>query len=133
MKKKHPYHDQSMWKGASHELFDIARILRKNMTEAETKLWDNLKGNKLRGLKFRPQHPIHIFIVDFYCHQLKLVIEVDGGYHEKENQKVLDIERSDTLKELGLHIIRYTNSEILDDMEKVLDKINSEINFLLRS
>jgi very-short-patch-repair endonuclease len=132
MEKKHPYHDQSMWKGASSELFDMARILRKNMTEAEIKLWDNLKGNKLRGLKFRPQHPIYLFIVDFYCHRLKLVIEVDGGYHEDENQKVLDIERSHALKELGIHIIRYTNSEILNDLEKVLDKINSEINFLLR-
>ena|SRR5690554_1903588 len=133
MKKKHPYHNQSMWKGASPELFDMARILRKNMTTAEAKLWDNLKGNKLRGLKFRPQHPILIFIVDFYCHQLKLVIEVDGGYHEKEEQKALDIERSDLLKELEIHIIRYTNSEILNDMEEVMDKINSEINSFLRS
>lgn len=67
-------------------------------------------------------------MIDFYYHRLKLVIEVDGVYHEKEDRKILDIERSDALKELRIHIIRYTNSEILNDLEEVMDKIN----FLLR-
>jgi len=71
-----------------------------------------LENSKL-GYKFRRQHPIHKFIVDFYCHKLKLIIEVDGKYHESEGQKNSDLERSELLTFQGIKIIRFTNEEVL--------------------
>ena len=98
MKKDHPYHGESMYKGAPPDSFAKAKFLRDNMTDAEKSLWEKLKDNKLKGFKFRRQHPIHIYIVDFYCHKLKLIIEIDGGYHDSKDQKLLDAERSELLK-----------------------------------
>ena len=77
----------SMFYNAKPHIFEKAKMLRKNMTEAEQKLWGKLKREKMLGLRFRPQHPIDIFIADFYCHPIKLVIEVDGGIHQIERPK----------------------------------------------
>lgn len=97
------------------------------MTSAETKLWNELKGNKIEGYKFRRQHPIHKFIADFYCHKLKLIIEVDGKYHERDNQALLDRERSKLLNYQGVEIIRFPNEEVLGNIEGVLEKIRDWI------
>jgi very-short-patch-repair endonuclease len=70
-----------MFYGASPNTFDLARLLRNNMTEAEIILWDKLKNRNIFKARFRRQHPIGIFIVDFYCHDYKLVIELDGEIH----------------------------------------------------
>ena len=86
MKKKDPYHDESMWKGAPSEIFRHAEYLRNNPTEAETLLWEQLKKDPFKQYHFRRQHPIHHFIADFYSHRLKLIIEVDGEYHEIKEQ-----------------------------------------------
>lgn len=116
-----------MWKGASPELFKRAEKLRERMTKAEVCLWEVLKNSKLEGYKFRRQHPIHKFIADFYCHKLKLIIEVDGKYHESEEQKNYDLERSELLTFQGIQIIRFTNEEVLNDIELVLKEIRKEI------
>ncbi|OYX79721.1 MAG: hypothetical protein B7Y83_19215, partial [Flavobacteriales bacterium 32-34-25] len=67
-----------MWKGASPKIFSNAKKLRENQTEAEEKFWLAVKDNQVEGYKFRRQHPLSIYVVDFYCHALKLVIEIDG-------------------------------------------------------
>jgi len=127
MKKENPYHDQSMWKGASPEIFKRAKYLRENMTSTESKLWEELRASKLEGYKFRRQHPIHRFIADFYCHKLKLIIEVDGKYHEQEHQIKSDQERDELLNYQGIEIIRFTNNEVLSNIKKVVQQIKDKI------
>ena len=127
MKKENPYHNESMWKGAGPELFKKAEELRERMTMAEIRLWEELKSNKIDGYKFRRQHPIHKFIADFFCHKLKLIIEVDGTYHESEEQKISDLERSKLLTFQGIQVLRFTNEEVLNDIELVLKRIRKEI------
>jgi len=75
--KKNPFSPDDMWKGASPRIFSNARKLRENATEAEEILWLELRENQLDGYKFRRQHPLSIYIADFYCHKLTLVIEID--------------------------------------------------------
>lgn len=106
-----------MWKGASPDLFSKAKKLRKNMTPAETVLWSHLRQNKFLGLKFRRQHPIQNFIADFYCHQLKLVIEIDGLYHQTKVQQEADNNRSEIINFNGIQVIRFTNNEIEHQIE----------------
>jgi len=112
-----------MWKGAPPEGFSKAQALRNKMTEAEKILWERIKGKQIKGYKFRSQHPVHIFIVDFYCHKLKLVIELDGKYHETKVQKEKDEERSKLLGEQGLNIIRFTNEEVINRTDSVIKTI----------
>jgi very-short-patch-repair endonuclease len=69
--------DKGMYFNAKPDILEAARILRKNMTFSEKLLWDELKGKKICGLRFRRQHPIDIFIADFYCHEVRLVVEID--------------------------------------------------------
>ena len=90
------------------------------MTPAETKLWENLNKSQL-GVRFKAQHPIDIFVADFYCHKFKLVIEIDGGIHEY--QQAYDDGRTAELEKWGLTVIRFTNEEVLNDIEKVVDSI----------
>ena len=123
MKKQNPYHDDSMWKGAPPESFAKAMELRRNMTKQELIIWERLKSNQLDGIKFRRQHPIQLFIADFYCHQHKLVIELDGGYHLADEQMKKDAERTEILNSYNLRVIRFTNEEVDIDIEKVLEKI----------
>jgi very-short-patch-repair endonuclease len=100
-----------------------AKMLRENMTEAEQRLWEYLKGKKVMGLRFRPQHPIDIFIADFYCHPLKLVVEVDGGIHKLKDRAEYDIGREAELKGWGIKVVRFTNEEIERDLDLVRDEI----------
>lgn len=125
--KDNPYHDESMFKGAPNSAFIKARLLRNKMTAAEKSLWIYLQNKKLEGYKFRRQHPLHLFIVDFYCHELELIIEVDGGYHETKEQKKEDENRTELLNFQGLTVIRFTNEEVLTDIDTVLIKIKEAI------
>ncbi|MGS2765120.1 endonuclease domain-containing protein [Sinomicrobium sp. M5D2P9] len=127
MNKKHPYHDESMWKGAFAQIFARAKVLRESMTEAEKLLWEELKGNKLDGYKFRRQHPIHKFIADFYCHKLNLIIELDGEYHNSPEQKKLDLEREELLTFQEIKVIRFTNDQVLNNMDMVMQEIREMI------
>ena len=127
MSKNNPYHNLSMWKGAKPDLFSKAINLRENMTEAEVLIWEMLKNKQILGYKFRRQHPIHSFIVDFYCHKLKLVIEIDGEYHNQKKQIKLDEERTKILEYQGIKIIRFTNNVVISNISNVLNEIRNYI------
>ena len=122
--------DNSMWRGASATIFSKAAKLRHEMTQSETLLWNRLRANQLLGYKFRRQHPISIYIADFYCHQLRLIIEVDGEYHNEENQIKTDKERTEDLNFQSMKILRFTNEEVINDIEAVLNTIRNYINNL---
>ncbi len=112
-----------MFYGAKAHIFEKAKLLRNNMTEAELLLWEQLKGKKVLGLRFRPQHPIDIFIADFYCHPIRLVIEVDGGIHKSRDQKEYDIGRTGELNYWDIEVVRFTNEEIEKDINRVVESI----------
>jgi len=97
------------------------------MTEPETLLWERLRKKQMMGYRFRRQHPISQYIADFYCHPLKLIIEVDGGYHSSKEQQSVDLARTEDLKSLGLRVIRFTNTEVIEQVEVVLGRIRLEI------
>ena len=103
---------------------DNAREHRKNPTEAEAALWEMLRRKSL-GYRFRRQHLIDSYIVDFVCLERSLIIEVDGGYHTTEDQKEADKERTKRLEELGFQVIRFTNEEVIANTDKTLSKIQS--------
>lgn len=103
-----------------------SRYLRKSQTKEEAILWEELRDNKL-GYKFRRQHPIDRFILDFYCFDKKLVIELDGSVHNKET-KDYDIARKEFIESKDIKIIRFWNSEIIKDLPKVIFKIKKELN-----
>ena len=113
----------SMFCNAKPHIFEKAKVLRKNMTYSELRLWEGLKEKQILGLRFRPQHPIDIFISDFYCHPLKLVIEVDGGIHKSKDQIEYDIGREGELVNCDIKVIRFTNEEIERDSNKVIKEI----------
>jgi len=110
--------------------FDNAKSLRKELTNAEELLWQRLRGRKFQGLKFRRQHPIGKYIADFYCHELKFVVEVDGSVHEIEEQKEYDVGRTFELNKMDIKVIRFTNNEIEREMSRVLSKLNDFIKGL---
>jgi very-short-patch-repair endonuclease len=116
-----------MYYGATPDIFRKAKELRRYETESEKRLWARLCRNQLMGLKFRRQHPINRFIVDFYCVKIKLVIEVDGNIHEIPENKVYDIGRSQILNDFGIKVIRCTNEEIIEDIEKVIKNIEMNV------
>jgi very-short-patch-repair endonuclease len=113
--------------GASKELIKLAKEFRKKPTEAEEVLWYALRNNHFPGLKFRRQHPIKWFIADFYCHEAKLVIEVDGGIHLAIPQAEHDESRTSEIETLGIHVLRLTNEEIMNSLESVLEQIKTSI------
>ncbi|MBA4317729.1 MAG: hypothetical protein C0412_04950, partial [Flavobacterium sp.] len=110
----------------SHLLIEKAQEMRKNPTEAEKVLWSEIKSKSL-GNKFRQQHLIDDFIVDFVCLSGKLVVEVDGDYHFTEEQIQLDNERTVVLNELGYKVIRFTNNDVLTNIHSVLNIIQQEL------
>ena len=100
-----------------------ARELRRPLTPQERKLWQRLRNKQLYGLKFRRQHPINRFILDFYCPQHKLVIEIDGHGHAEPEQQQYDQTRTEWLEQRGLQVIRFTNREVDMNIEGVLEAI----------
>ena len=113
----------SMFYNAKPLIFERAKQLRSNMTQAEQMVWECVKGKKILGLRFRPQHPMDLFIADFYCHPLKLVIEIDGGFHKSKDQKDYDIGREAELEKWGIKVVRFTNKEVESDIELIQRKI----------
>jgi very-short-patch-repair endonuclease len=109
-------------------MVDIARRLRAEMTPAEKALWEELRGRRFRGFKFRRQHPIGCFVVDFYCPEMKLIVEVDGGIHDSLSQRVADEEREEWLSILGLRIVRIPNDMVLTDTQAALDRIAAALS-----
>ncbi len=113
----------NLHKGADPELFYYARLNRKVQTEAEEILWHCLRNRKLKGFKFRRQHPIAHFIADFFCIEANLVIELDGPYHKEPGQREYDEGRTFELRELNVKVIRFTNEEVIGNTEFVLREI----------
>jgi very-short-patch-repair endonuclease len=115
--------DNLLHLGARNQDFSNARILRRTMTRAEELLWNNLRNRRLKGAKFRRQHPVSGYIADFYCHEARLIIEVDGEIHDLSEHAEHDEGRSFELELNGIHVIRFKNVEILEGLETVLNRI----------
>ena len=114
--------------GVKNSDFEFAKKLRQNQTPAEKILWERLRRKQLCGAKFRRQHPIGGFFVDFYCHQSKLVVELDGSVHDETGQQEYDLEREQVLTEvLELKVIRLRNKAVYDDVENVLKIIEKHL------
>ena len=126
MTLKSPYKQGGKFEGAAHLIFENAKQLRKNMTAAEMALWLHLRAG-LNGNKFRRQHPIRIYIADFYYHKVKLIIEVDGSIHKHALVKESDQNREDELQKWGYTVIRFTNEEVMQKPEKVIKYITEKI------
>lgn len=107
-------------------LITIAKCLRNNMTLGEVALWREIKGKKL-GVRFSRQIPIDQYIVDFYCKELQLAIEVDGPVHFKEGQQAKDMFRQNRLEYLGVRFIRFSDLDVKNNLNWVLEEIKNEI------
>jgi very-short-patch-repair endonuclease len=109
------------------KLKKFSRILRKNMTDAERKLWYRIRMKQIKELQFYRKKPIGNCIVDFYCPKAKLVIELDGGQHYLQTGKEKDKIKDNYLRGLGLKVLRFSDVDILKDIDSVLEKIWNEI------
>ena len=100
-----------------------ARELRSRLTDAEQLLWYLLRNRRFCGYKFRRQHPVGRFILEFYCHEERLAIELDGSGHCFDMQLVYDAVRTKELEGVGLIVLRFWNSDVLENLESVLESI----------
>ena len=107
-----------------------SRSLRRKETFGEKILWENLRNRKFNGLKFRRQHPIDKYIVDFFCYEKNIIIEIDGPFHKDEEKKFLDGIRQNYLESLGYKILRFKDYEITNYFDKVMMTIGSFIENL---
>jgi len=110
-------------KPLSPAILQRCRDLRKNATDAEQLLWACLRDRNLAGYKFRRQHPVDNYILDFYCHEARLCVELDGGGHTEPDQQDYDAERTAFLESQGIEVLRYWNHEVMEDLELVLETI----------
>ncbi|MEL6163736.1 MAG: endonuclease domain-containing protein [Cyanobacteria bacterium J06628_3] len=108
-------------RGTTPEIEQAARKLRKNLTPAEARLWAALRNKQLEGLRFRTQHPVGNFILDFYCPSCKLVVEVDGEIHAYQTE--YDDARTTKLTNFGYRVLRFTNEQVMNDLPSVLAEI----------
>ena len=120
-----------MYYGATVSTFHKARQLRNKMTAEESLLWEKLKGKQICKVRFRRQHPINVYIADFYSHSVKLVIELDGKIHLKNNE--YDKERSSIMEEFNIEVIRFSNFEIDTNIESVITQITKKVKSRLES
>lgn len=111
--------------GAKPSTQEYARELRQRATESEQKLWALLHNRQLKGKKFRRQHAIANYVVDFYCNESKLAIELDGNSHNEAEGKEYDKSRTALLNELGITVLRFWNEEVIKDPANVLQKISA--------
>jgi very-short-patch-repair endonuclease len=107
----------------SVQLQQAAQWMRRDATEAEGVLWEALRGRRLAGLRFRRQHPVGRFVLDFFCPACKLVVEVDGSVHDHQRER--DAEREAHLAAGGYRVIRFRNEEVLNDLPSVLKRIEA--------
>ena len=122
-------YNDNLHKEATGKLCQYGRELRLDSTDAEKLLWAELR-NRLKGLKFRRQHPLDKFIVDFYCNEKKLVVELDGALHDEKINKDYDEARTALLAGLNVFVLRFRNEEVINNMKEVLKKI-SEVTGML--
>jgi len=116
-----------MFYGAGSKTFEAASKLRKNMTLPELILWKRLKNKNLFKVKFRRQHPIDVFIADFYCHTCRLVIEVDGEIHYLADSAEYDLKRTAKLENFGITVLRFSNDDVVYNIDNVVSRIQKVI------
>ena len=104
-------------------MIELAKQLRQAQTDAEKFMWQLLRNRQLANAKCRRQHPIEGFIADFYCHEHKLVIELDGSQHFTEAGLQKDAMRTQRLNELGIHVLRFDNRQVLTETGAVLQMV----------
>ena len=104
-----------------------SKQLRKNMTDAERRLWAKIRMKQLKGCQFYRQKPISDYIVDFFCSRAKLVVEIDGSQHFSDEMAEYDRIRDEYLSSLGLRVLRFTNTDVLTHIEGVVEKIEEEL------
>ena len=103
------------------------RELRKNFTDAERKLWNQLRGKKLENLQWYRQYSVGGYILDFYCPQVYLCVELDGGQHAESDNELHDRVRTEFLRKRGIKVLRFWNNDALKNIEGVVEKIRDEI------
>ena len=103
--------------------FERAAFLRKRETKEEKILWSRLTRKQVLGFRFKRQHPIGLYIADFYCHRAKLVIEIDGEDHDRAGRRDSDKIRDFEMKTLGLRVVRFKNEEMREEIGRVMEKI----------
>jgi very-short-patch-repair endonuclease len=123
-------YNDNLHRKASPKLFEFAKALRHASTEAEGLLWQKVRNKQIENLKFRRQHPLDKYIADFYCHEKKLVIELDGSIHDVKEKKEDDFNRTYVLQEFGITVLRFRNEEVKEKMEFVLEQIKAIIKEL---
>ncbi|MEN8154880.1 MAG: endonuclease domain-containing protein [Acidobacteriota bacterium] len=133
VKKSHSFNvfnEKINYRGGNYytSLLEQVRILRKNQTEAENIFWELVRNKKFMRLKFRRQHQIGTYIVDFYCPSKRLIIEIDGKIHLNSGQREKDISRDQYLTELGNRILRFTNEQIYNEIGGVFHKIHKVVS-----
>lgn len=106
----------------------LARNLRKNSTLHERRLWNLLKNRQFFNLKFKRQQPIGNYIVDFICKEAKLIIEIDGGQHNLDENILSDQRRTEYLNSLGYKVIRFWNNDIYKNINGVLERLQEEVS-----
>jgi len=111
----------------NQKLKEISRQLRKNMTNAEKRLWAKIRMRQLQGYQFYRQKPVGDYIVDFFCPRAKLVIELDGSHHLIGETIEYDRIRDDYLSSLGLRVLRFTNTEVMTNIKGVVERIAEEM------
>lgn len=109
----------------------LRRKLRRNSTQAELKFWQNVRNKQILNLRFRKQHSIGNYIVDFYCPNKKLIIEIDGDTHSGELSERYDNRRTAYLVALGYNVIRYNNRDVLTNIEGVFADLITKLNYPL--
>ena len=118
-------YNENLHQNSKAYAFEYARSLRKMQTKAELILWEALRNSQVCNLKFRRQHPFDNYILDFYNHKMKLVIEVDGEVHDDPEVAAYDKVRTNNLNERGLTVLRFTNVEVENNLKPVLQKIEA--------
>ncbi|HOD15319.1 MAG TPA: endonuclease domain-containing protein [Spirochaetota bacterium] len=106
-------------------IVQLARDLRNNLTECERLLWERLKRKQVAGCKFRCQHPIYRYILDFYCHEKHLAIEIDGDVHK--DRKDYDDYRDEFIMSMGIKTLRFSNRNIKQNIDRVIYEVEAEL------
>ncbi len=121
-------HKDNLFHGANSKLFEFSKALRRNQTEAEEIIWQCLRNRKILNFKFRRQHPVGKYIADFYCHEAKLIIEIDGGMHNNPENQEYDQKRTDELKKIGILVIRFKNEDVNNNLDEVINTIKVHLS-----
>jgi very-short-patch-repair endonuclease len=111
--------ENTMYYNAPEFIIRLAKDLRANQTVAEIELWKIIGAKQIMGLHFRRQHPINMYIVDFYCHSIRLAIEIDGEIHRKKERQENDLNRTAELEKFDITVIRFSNKDVFDNIKRV--------------